>query len=105
MNLSCPQFSVLTNMYTIAYICLNYDIYCDDSCTIDESYKCYCYCDSYKIYCYGMYNYYYKLLSVLFVAFLFTSCCYCILIIIRNRNNNNNDNNTPPPYKIQNDTK
>jgi len=82
MNLSCTQFSFLTNIYTLSYICANYDVYCDDYCITDTLNKCYCYCDSNKIYCYEHNYFLQRFFSVLFVGILFALCCYCFLICL-----------------------
>ncbi len=89
MNLSCFQFSSLINTYTLAYICNNYDVYCDDYCMTDTSNKCYCYCDNDNIYCYEHNYFLQRFFSVLFFGLLFACICYCIFISICNCCNNN----------------
>ena len=99
----CQQFSLLTHMYTISFICSNYNIYCDDYCQNDINDSCYCYCSNDNIYCYSRYYYYSKLFFVLFVAILFSVLCTCCFSYLRNFrtntiNNNNINNNNLPKY-------
>ena len=106
MNLSCTQFSFLTQINTIAYLCNNYDIYCDNYCLTDTLNKCYCYCDSDKIYCYEYTYYLQRFFSVLFFG-LFVACmCYYFLIYIckcfRVLKDNKRDNNRDYKYSIIN---
>lgn len=90
MNFSCFDFSSLINTYTLAYICNNYNIYCDDYCMTDITdtiNRCYCCCDSDKIYCYEHNYFLQRFFSVLFVGLLFACVCYFFLICICKYNN------------------
>ena len=89
MNLYCTQFSLLTNIYTLSYICANYDIYCDDYCFSDKLNKCYCHCSNNKIYCYEHNYYLQRFFSVLCFSILFALCCYYFLICLRRSKHNN----------------
>jgi len=90
-SITCNQFINLIHIYTIKYICNNYDIYCDDYCLSNDS-GCYCYCNDNNIYCYNRYYYYYRLFSVLFTAFLFSLCCMMTYMCYRTLNNKENKN-------------
>lgn len=83
---TCSEFAALTNIYTIAYICYNYDIYCDNSCINDITTNCYCYCDSNQIYCYSRYYYYSRFFSVLMFALFVAIICSCLYMCICNHN-------------------
>ena len=81
MNITCSKFKFLMNLYQIPYICNNYDINCDDYCITYISNNCYCFCDTNEVYCVNRYYYYYKFLSVLLFALLFSVfCCVCYMI-------------------------
>jgi hypothetical protein len=86
----CQQFLSLVEIYTIQYICLNYNIYCDDYCLNDIDYNCYCYCDNDNdnIYCYNRYYYLTKFFTVIFFALLFSVICVCFYNCFRPNNNN-----------------
>jgi hypothetical protein len=102
MNLSaCSQLAYLKTIYTLAYICENYNIYCDDSCITDGTYNCYCYCDSEKIYCYGRYYYFSKFFSVLLIGLLFACFCYFLMMCLYTSIKNNNKNILPAYNDIQ----
>ena len=73
----CQQFLSLVQIYTIQYICSNYDIYCDDYCQNDVNYNCYCFCDNNNIQCYNRYYYYSKLFTVIFFGLVFSFLCLC----------------------------
>lgn len=93
----CQQFLSLIQIYTIQYICTNYDIYCDNYCYNDTEYNCYCFCKDDNIYCYNRYYYYSKLISVIFFGLLISILCICIYNCLIKKNNN-----LPSYYDIYN---
>lgn len=73
----CQQFSFLTQMYTLSFICSNYNIYCDEYCQNDINNQCYCYCSNDNIFCYKRTYYYSRLFFALFIGILFSLICTC----------------------------
>jgi hypothetical protein len=93
---TCSEFSLLAQIYSIGYICYNYNIFCDNYCAYDSLADCYCYCDNNQIYCYSRYYYYSRFISVLFVALLFAMFCSCICTYFKNKKINQKVNNDKP---------
>lgn len=82
----CQQIPFLLNVYTIQYICQNYNIYCDDYCMSmnDADNNCYCHCLNDDIYCYNRNYYLFKFLLAIFTGLVFSGICImCFLFIGR----------------------
>jgi hypothetical protein len=107
-DITCEQFTILIQLYNLKYMCLNYDIYCQQYCI--ENSNCYCHCADNQIYCVAHHYYAWRLFSVLLTALIVSCCCYgCIMFFKRqsieqnnqnkqNNQNNQNNQNLPPPY-------
>lgn len=101
-NLTCEQFKILVQLYNLKYMCLTYDIVCQNDCM--EHDNCYCQCTDDQIFCVSHHYFFWRLFSVLLTAMFVSCCCYGCIMFFRRSNKNVNStyaqpsNILPPSY-------